>query len=223
MKRPFIVFGLLVAGSAFFTSCNKDLKDDIKTLKNRIATLKQQNSELDQAANEMEHILGSDEPMTASTTFGDNNNGTRTVEGTYKFKAGNARTQQMIKNGDGTYDIYIERINEVYWYEGAWIAFRYNPATKEITAPRSGHYWDNDFDAYGDRIRYDAGYYPNGVTVTITVNEFNLTTGRIAVVAVSSATSEYTSNIDSYYAPNRGKPASTKLTFAGTLKLFTRD
>ncbi|NII26482.1 hypothetical protein HB364_15440 [Pseudoflavitalea sp. X16] len=223
MKRSFIVFSLLVAGSAFFPSCNKDLKDDIKTLRNRVETLKQQNSGLGKEADETEHLLGSDEPMVAVTNFGDNNNGTRTVEGTYKFKASDSRTQRMINNGDGSYDIYIERINEIYWYEGAWVAFRYKPATKEIINPKSAHYWDNDFDAYDDRARYDSNLYPNGVTINITVNNFNPATGDIALVVVSSATTEYTSNVNSYYVPNQGKPVSTRLTFSGKLKLFTRD
>ncbi len=58
MKRSFVIFCALMAGALSFSSCNKNLKDDINELRNQ---------------------LGTDEPITATTTFTDKNNVERKV------------------------------------------------------------------------------------------------------------------------------------------------
>jgi hypothetical protein len=222
MKKSLVILSLLVAGSTLFSSCNKKLKDDIKDLKQQVDELKKHNSELQEQVNGVENILGSNEPIIATTTFTDNNNTTRTVVGAYKFKAGNSSTQRMYDNGDGTYDIYIERFSDVEWYEGAWVAFTYNPTTKAVTNKRGGQYW-NDEDPYYNNARYDENYITTGLTFSITVNSLNLATGEISLNFSASGTAEYTNAVVYYYVPNKGKPVSTTFSFTGKLKVFTQN
>lgn len=207
MKTSLLTFGLLLAGCALTTSCNKDLKNDIQELQGRV--------------NEVESILGANEPITATSTFTDNANATRTVTGTYKFKAGNNGTQKMVNNGNGTFDVYIERFSDVDWYEGAWISFTYNPTSKAITNKKGGHYW-GDEDSYGNQTRYDATK-PNGLTLDITVDKIDVTTGDISLKFAASGTSQYTSEAPATWSPNPGKPMSTTFDFTGKLKVFTKN
>lgn len=223
MKKPVLLFSILIAGAATFTSCNKNLKDDIKDLKNQVDTLKKHNSELQEQVNGIESALGSNEPIAVTSTFVDDNNTTRTIKEVYKFKSSGAETQSLRENGDGTYDIYIERFSDVEWYEGAWVAFTYNPTSKAITNKRGGHYW-SDMDSYGDRTRFDeVSYGGAGLTITITVNNINLATGEISLSFAASGTGAYTNTIHSYYCPNQGQPMSTSFSFTGKLKLFPHD
>lgn len=225
MKRSLIVFGIMITGSAFFSSCNKNLKDDVKDLQQQVEELKKRSSELRDQAKAAGNAVGTDEPITATTTFTDNSNNTRTIKGTYQFKSGNSGTQYMVNNENGTYDIYIERFGDVEWEEGAFASFTYNPTTKEITQKSGGHYWD-DHDNYANHMWYNPGIYASGCTVTITVNSLNVNTGEIAMSFSASATGEYTQaiyNMYDYYVPNPGQPASTNFSFTGKLKLFTRN
>jgi hypothetical protein len=225
MKKLVIIFGVLIAGSPF-VSCKK-MKDDIKDLKNQVTdlrnqndTLKKHNSTLQEHLNGVINSLGSDEPISATTTFVDNIGSTRTVKGVYEFKAADYRTQNLVKNNDGTYDIYIERFGDVEWYEGAWTSFTYNPTTKAVTNISGGHYW-YDADSYYDNARYEGGY--TGLTMSVTVDSLNLATGATSLKFSASGTGAYTSAIDWYYSPNQGKPVATNLTFVGKLKLFDRN
>lgn len=222
MKKLVLIFGVLIAGSPF-VSCKK-MKDNIRDLKNKVTdltnqndTLKKHNSNLQEQLNGVINSLGSDEPISATTTFVDNNGSTRTVKGFYKFKAIDYRTQKLVKNNDGTYDIYIERFSDVEWYEGAWVSFTYNPTTKAVSNISGGHYWD-DGDSYYDNARYEGNY--TGLTMSVTVDSINLTTGDISLKFSASGTAAYTNAVDWYYSPNQGKPVATNFAFAGKLKLF---
>jgi hypothetical protein len=201
MRRSSFIFGMLLAGSALVTSCNKDLKDDVKDLKGQVS--------------EMENSLGSNEPITATTTFKDENNVTRTITDTYKFKAGNNYSQRMVKNTDGTYDVRIERFSDVEWFEGAWMSFNYNPTTKAITDKQGGHYWD-DYGNYNDEVVYYD--YDDEVTINITLDKFDTNTGDVSIKFSASATEEYTNEV-----PTSGKPVSTNFAFTGKLKIFERE
>lgn len=203
MKKSLLIFGMLLAGSTFITSCTKDLKDDVKDLQGRV--------------NEVENLIGSNEPITATTTFTDNDNATRTVSDVYKFKASGLSTQYMIKNDDGTYDVYIERFSDVDWNESAAIEFTYNPTTKAITGEQVYHDWD-DLDAYGNFSFFNEGY--EGNTINITIDKFDVNTGEVSVKVTASATGDYTSQ---YYGPNPGKPVNTTLAFTGKLKVYERE
>lgn len=222
MKRSFLVFSIFAAGSLFFTSCNKNLKDDVKSLKSQVEELKKHNSELQEKVTGFDDVLGTNEPIIATTTYTDDDNKTRTVKNESRFKASGANTHSLINNGDGTYDIYIERFSDVNWDGGAWVAFTYNPTTKELTDQRGGHYWD-DADPYYDNIRYTRDYTSNGLTVAITLKSIDLNTGDIALAFSASATGEFTSANPYYYVPNAGAPVSTTFEFAGKLRPFSRD
>lgn len=218
MKRSMLVFGILVAGSTFFTSCNKNLKDDVKSLKNQVEELQKHNSELQEKMNGVEDAIGSNEPIKVSTTFTDDDNKQRTVTGTYRFKTSGASTHYMRKNDDGTYEIYIERIGDIDWNEGAWIGFDYNPSTKAITDLRAGHYWDG-MDAYYHNVRYSEGY-GTGLTNNLTINSIDVTTGDISIKYQGAGTADYTSQVPYYYCPNPGAPVSTSFEFAGKLRVY---
>jgi hypothetical protein len=220
MKKSLIIFGILITGTTFFTSCNKNLKDDIKDLRQQVDSLKKHNSELQESVNGVKNLLGSNEPARATTTFKDDNDSTRTITGVFYFKGGNNDTQSMTRNEDGTYSIYIERFSDVWSEEGAWVAFTYNPATKAITDPRAGQYWD-DQDPYYDNIRYDANYTTTGLTLDINIKSINVATGDISLTYTAAGTADYTNAMPYYYVPNQGKSVSSTFEFAGKLKLFT--
>lgn len=219
MKKRVILFGMLMAGSLAFTSCTKNLKDDVSDLRKKMDSLTKSNAELEGQVGGIEVILGANEPITAITTFTDNNNATQTVKDTYKFKASNYYTQYARANSDGSYNIYIERFSEMYWNEGALVKFTYNPTTKEITEKRVYHYWD-DQDKYYDRAAY--GYWElnhSGVQINITVNSFNATSGEISLNVSASGNADYSAAIGSD-APNPGKPYNTNFSFIGKVKIF---
>jgi hypothetical protein len=223
MKKSLIIFGILLAGSTFFASCNKNLKDDIKNLRQQVDSLKKHNSELQDQIGGVENILGSNEPISVTTTFKDNNDSTRTITAIHKFKSADNETQSLAKLADGNYSIYIERFSDVEWYEGAWVSFTYNPTTKAITNKRGGQYW-YDNDSYDNYARYDDNYANlGGLTFDINIKSINLTTGDISLTFTGSATSAYTSGVPYYYRPNAGKPMSTTFSFTGKLKLFTQN
>jgi len=228
MKKLLIVFGVFAIGSSL-VSCNKKLKDDINDLKSQVNDLKNQNdslktynSTLQQQMNGVINSLGSDEPITATTTFTDNSGATRTVTGTYRFKSSDYSTQKAVKNSDGSYDIYIERFSDVSWYEGAWVSFNYNPTTKAVTNIQGGQYWD-DADSYRNNAYYYSSYSGTGLTLTITVNSFDTTTGAISMKFTGAGTADYTSSVSTSYSPNSGKPEATNFTFAGKLHIFTTN
>jgi hypothetical protein len=223
MKKLLLIFGVLIAGSPF-VSCKK-MKDDIKDLQNQANelakqtdTLKAKHSSLKDQLDGIANAIGSDEPITATTTFEDNNGATRTVSATYNFKSTDYYTQYMINNGDGTYSIYIERFIDVDWNEGISVYFTYNPTTKAVTNESVGHYWD-DNDPFYDYAYYYSGSY-TGLTKSLTVDSFNLATGAISIKFSASGTSAYTASAD---VPNPGKPVSTNFAFAGKVKLFSQD
>ncbi|OQP47442.1 hypothetical protein A4H97_08075 [Niastella yeongjuensis] len=228
MKKLLIIFGVFVIGSSL-VSCNKKLKDDIDDLKSQVTDLKNQNDSLKTATDTLKsyhdalqqqlkgviNSLGSDEPITAVTTFTDNSGATRTVTGVYKFKSTGYQTQMAIKNSDGSYDIYIQRLSDVLGEEYAWVEFTYNPATKAITNYDGGQQW-SDLDPYGDEAYYNSSYGGAGLTFNVTVDSFNTTTGDISMKFAASTTAAYTGgNI-----PNAGKPTSTNFTFTGKLTIF---
>jgi hypothetical protein len=197
-----------------------DLKSQVNDLKNQNDTLKTYNSTLQQQLKGVINSLGSDEPITATTTFTDNAGTTRTVTGVYKFKSADYSTQKAVNNGDGTYSIYVERFSDVSWYEGAWAQFTYNPTTKAVTSITGGQYW-NDEDPYNDYAYYTSSYGGTGLTLAITVDKFDTTTGDFSMKFAATGTAAYTSAISSGYSPNQGKPDATNFTFTGKLRIFS--
>jgi hypothetical protein len=202
MKKLLIIFSVAIAVSPF-VSCKK-MKDDIKDLKDQVNTLNRQ--------------LGADEPITATTTFDDNTGATRTVKGTYYFKTTDYYSQRMIKNSDGTYAIRIERFEGADGTDGAGVSFTYNPTTKAVTNISGSHDW-TDADPYKNYVEYSGTY--TGLTMTVTVDNLDVTTGAISVKFSASGTAAYTAVVTDN--PNPGKPCSTNFSFVGKLKIFDRN
>lgn len=219
MKKNVTLPGLLMAVSVAFTACTKDLKDDISNLKKEMDSLTKSNAALEGDVGNIEMILGANEPITVTTSFTDDQNGTKTHHNTYQFKAANAATQYALGNIDGTYSINIERLGDIDWDEGAQVSFRYNPTTKEITEKAIVHYWSglgsyNNMASYGLQAPDHAGLQMN-----IDLKSFNLTTGEISLTATASGNGDY-SNAINWGAPNPGLPYNTKLSFTGKVKVY---
>lgn len=202
MKKLFLIFGVLIAGSPF-VSCKK-MKDDIKDLKDQVNTLNRQ--------------LGADEPITATTTFEDKSGATKTATGTYYFKSTDYYSQSMIKNSDGSYDVRIERYEGADGTDGVSLRFTYNPTTKAVTKISGSHDW-TDADPYQNYAEYSGTYA--GLTMNVTVESLDLTTGAISVKFSASGTAAYTAVVTDN--PNPGKPCSTNFSFVGKLKAFERN
>lgn len=219
MKKPVFLFGILVAGTFAFSSCTKNLKDDIKDLQKQVDSLDKSNSELDEKIKDIENAIGSNEPIAVTSTFVDDNSVTRTIKDVYRFKSSGSSTHSLRQLNNGTYEVYIERFSDVDWWEGAWIAFTYAPSTKAITRKRGGHYWE-DYNPYNNRTRYDGiNYTGSGLTIDINLKNLNLTTGEIALDFSANATADYTNTYTSN-SPNPGQAMSTTFSFTGKLRLF---
>ena len=223
MKKLLLILGVAIAGSPF-VSCKK-MKDDIKDLKNQVTDLKKENDTLKGQLNGVEDLIVAD-PISATTTFQDSTGATRTVSGTYKLKGSDYSSSHIIKNYDGaSYDVYIERIGDFNWDNGAYIQFNYNPTTKAVKNVSGQHYWA-DYDPYWDYARYKptSASVPNvGLTVSLTVDSLNMTTGATSIKFAASGNGTWTNSSDGYNTPMHGKPVTTNLTFVGKLKLFATN
>jgi outer membrane murein-binding lipoprotein Lpp len=216
MKKIVLLFlSASLMGATLLTSCNKKLKEDIKDLDSQVSDLKTKNETLQNQLNTTSAAIGSNEPITATTSFVDDNGATKTWTDTYNFKAGNYSTQYMEDNGDGTFDIYIERFSDVDWYEGAWVYFTYNPTTGVLSDKSGGQYWDWNLP-YGDNASYYESY--GNCTANITLSSINTTTGAISLSFSGTSNAAYYTNYP-YYCPNDAG-ATTTLSFTGTLKVF---
>lgn len=213
MKRTFVVFGTLMIAALSFTSCNKNLKDDIKDLK-------KQNSDMQDQLDGVAKMLGADEATTVTTTF-TYNNALRTIKQTMGFKSADYYSSAMIKNSDNTYDIQIERYLDIWGYEGMKLEFNYNPATKTISEREVQHYW-RDHGGYNSSVRYYEGNIDLGLTFNINIKSIDLTTGAISVDADINGTKEYSETVSSSSVPVRGTAVKTTFAFEGKLKVFER-
>jgi len=214
MKRSIVIVGLSLAGLAMLPSCTKNLKDDVSDLKTQVDSLKKRNAALRDHAKETQNILGSDEPITATTSYKDDAGADQSYQDKYNFKAGNYSTQYMVEQSNGNYEVYIERFSDVEWYEGAWVSFAYNPTTKEMTQKGGGQYWSNT-------SRWFNCYYYEGSTgqeVTINLKSINLTTGEISLDFTGTIAG---ANTNGNY-PNPGVAHTTKFSFTGKLAVLKR-
>lgn len=126
----------------------------------------------------------------------------------------------MEKQGDGTYEIYIERMGDIDWNAGAWFAFTYDPTTKVASDIRVGHYWDDLNYSYRHNVRYDANMASTGLTSNLTINSIDVNTGDISLKYQASATADYTNAVGYSYVPYPGKAVSSTFEFAGKLRVF---
>lgn len=215
MKRSFVVFGTLMIAALSFTSCNKNLKDDIRDLK-------KQNSDLQEKLDGVENLLGADEATTVTTTFSDVNNIERIVRQTMKFKSADYYSSSMIKNDNNTYDIEINRYGDIWGDDGVRIEFTYDPATKTLSNKDVQHYWD-DYGNYNSNARYRENYYNTGLSFNISIKSIDLATGAISLNAEISGTKEYSENVNESYVPVRGSAVKTSFAFEGKLRVYERN
>jgi hypothetical protein len=221
MKKLLLVFGVAVAVSPF-VSCKK-MKDDIKDLKNQVTDLKKENDTLKNKVGGVEDLIFSD-PISATTTFQDSTGGTKTVSGVYNLMSSDFYSQRLVKNADNTtYSVYVSRAGDMGWDNGASIEFTYNPTTKAVTKVGGSHSWA-DADPYGNWVEYNPtdSYYTNpGLTMTVTVDSLNLTTGATSIKFAAAGNSTWTNSSSGWYSPMHGKPVATTLNFVGKLKLYS--
>ncbi|MBO9635851.1 MAG: hypothetical protein J7578_22285 [Chitinophagaceae bacterium] len=205
MKRSNLVCFIFCLGVLSFSSCTKHLKDDLRRLQ--------------QQYDDLSHGLGSDEPITATTTFKDKKGNAISITDTYRFKSANYQTQYMIKQADGTYYIYFERFVDVQWNEGLAMSFIYNPATKEISRQQVFHYWDDNAE-YNSFVQYNVAQYSDGLKFDLNLRELDVSTGNISLDVKIEGTEVYTKTAPSYYVPVVGSPVSTSFSFTGKLGIF---
>lgn len=201
MKRSFVIFCALMAGALSFSSCNKDLKDDINELRNQ---------------------LGTDEPITATTTFTDKNNVERKVVGTYKFKGAATYSNALIKNSNGTYEIRINRFETVDSETGCYLEFTYDAANKKVLSKESGHYWEEMSASSGEAYVYEGDEPIAGLTFNVDIKSIDLEAGHINVEVKIEGSKEY-ALAHEYSVPNKNSGFATTFSFNGKLKKFERD
>ncbi len=166
--------------------------------------------DLEDRLDKIESALGTNEPLSIdfeSTNLED----VGIIEKTsYLFKSG-GYNEYIRDNGDGTYDVYIERFGDVNWNEGAWIFFEYEASTQETSNESAGVYF---YDQFGRNVNPTFSNEYTGNTFSLDVQSINIETGAVNV-SVSASTDETATN-NEYTA----KPMSCQFSFSGTLKVF---
>src|SRR5690554_944391 len=113
MKKNITVFaGLFFCLFVGLSSCNKKLKEDMDSLERELAANKAQVEALQNQANDQSNMLTAQSPIIVNIT-----NATRGVDDVaftanldYKFESDRPfESTYFRENGNGTYDIYIER------------------------------------------------------------------------------------------------------------------
>lgn len=205
MKRSIVLSGLILFGSLLFSSCTKQLKDDIK--------------ELQQKIDDVSHGLGADEPITPVTVFKDKKGNTITIADTYRFKGSDYNTQSLIKKQNGMYQVNITRFVDVQYSESVDISFNYDPSTKAITSKYCDHDW-NDNGEYNSRAYYNYDNFNKGLSFDIDLKKIDITTGDISLDVKINATQEYCSGMADFSVPWAGTTLSTSFSFDGKLKVY---
>jgi hypothetical protein len=177
-----------------FAGCNGDEIDD-----------------LTKRVNQLEKITGSNEPMIIDFATQDDADEDVIKNTSYFFKAAGWYTQYMGDRGDGTYEVYVERLGDLDWDEDAWFYFVYDPETGDVTEQSCGIY----FYSY-DRRTINASFRLTNVenTVDVTVKSFNVATGKIDVTVNGATTTNSDNNTYT------GNAMTMKLSFKGTLQPF---
>ncbi|WP_127129187.1 hypothetical protein [Pseudoflavitalea rhizosphaerae] len=201
MKRSFVFFCALMAGALSFSSCNKDLKDDL---------------------NELKRDIGEDEPITATTTFTDLKNTERKLTATFKYKWDNSYTDAMHKNSNGTYDINIRRYADRYSENEIELSFVYDPATKKILYKYFELNWDDLGLSNGEIEVYEEGEPRTGLTFNIDIKSIDVQAGTINFDVKIEGTKEFSTN-NPYDVPNRNSAFATAFSFNGKLSVYDNN
>jgi len=218
MKKINTLF-VVLAGTLSLTSCSKDLKNDARRLNEELNQLEAANDSLKDRINQTSYVLHLDAPANIKTILTNNEGKQAVFERQYLFKQTNTFSHCMVKNANGSYDIRIIRYLDPGSSEYCRLQFTYDPSTKLISDKSVVHYWLDPimYEAY---IEYRALPNTAGLTIDITVESINTSTGEIALTAKAAGTGEYTKNAN---APYPGQPISTTLSFKGRLEVMLRD
>lgn len=198
MKRSFVFFCALMAGALSFSSCNKDLKDDL---------------------NELKRDAGVDEPLVVTTTFTDYKNQERKITGTLKYNNGVMDSDAMIKNPDGNYEIRIGRSMNLANDQWAGLGFYYDPATKKVLYVALEHYWEDLGFSNGHVEVYQNENPTNGLSFDLNIKSIDLESGNINLELKVEGTKEYASN-NSWRVPNNNSGFTSVISFNGKLNKF---
>ena len=212
MKTYIILVSTMLLGLG---SCTKTIKDDLRDLQQKIDALKKKNAELIEKAGGVENLIGSDEPIIASTTFEGNDGLPIIIKDTFSFKGNSGYTHSMRPLPNGQIQVQIVRFGKPDEAESSYLTFKYDPITKKVTQPNVQHSW-YDRDIYWNYAIYDPSVYNKGISMKANVEKFDTNTGEIKISFTCQADAEYTSSMDEW-SPNPGKPMSTTLSFSGKL------
>jgi hypothetical protein len=201
MKRSFVFFCALMAGALSFSSCNKDLKDDL---------------------NELKKEMGVDEPITATTSFTDLKNAERKITATFKYKYGNNYSDAMSKNSDGNYEIHIRRFQDRYDENSIELYFVYDPTTKKILYKDFNLDWDDLGLSTGNIDISEDGDPETGLTFNIDIKSIDVQAGTINIDVKVEGTKEYSNN-NPYDVPNRNSAFTTAFSFNGKLTVYDNN
>lgn len=218
MKKQLSILSIFIGCLISFSSCNKNLKDDLADVQRRIDSLDKINADLRKKLAEWGKLTGSNEPIIFNTTFEDNNGGKRQIKGMYNLKGNAGSFNAMRSTEDGKIYVKISRVGNSEVLEQIELAFFYDPESKSVSNIGCAHYW-NDFDPYRNRIYYNPYLVDNGLTQELKIQKFDLQTGEIVLSYVAHADGYYTGAAGmSEYVPNPGRPVSTEFSFSGKLE-----
>ncbi len=167
-------------------------------------------NDLEDRLDKIENALGTNEPLAIDFKTTNLDDQEIIKKTSYLFKT-SGYNEYINDNGDGTFEVYIERFSDVEWYEGAWISFTYDPATKETSDESTRVYF---YDKFGNYVNPRFTNGDDGNTFALTVKSINVETGAVNVSVVAST--------DATAANNEftAKPMTCNFTFAGTLPVF---
>jgi hypothetical protein len=211
MKKIFIYISAIVLLSAFSTSCNKKLKENMDELETSLNEQKSKNETLQNQVNTLNSIVVKT-PMTVNFSTTDNNNETVAFSGDYSFAYGSDYGYSFIMDLlDGTYYVYIWRGADLETDYYSTLSFIYNPTTGAKTSIYAEVY---GYGSKGQQI-YDAEF--NGtteITNALTVSAFDFNAGTISFNYTGTTTAAYGNN---YYS---GKPMSLTLSYSGSMAKY---
>lgn len=219
MKRTFLVLAMAASGTFFLGACNKSLKDDIKSMQSKSDGLLKSGEELKKYFAELDDLVANGEPITVTTTFTDDNNKEKTVQGVYKFKSSSPVTQWIRKSSNGTFTILVARLGQIISPEQSFIRFNYNPITKEASYIYGIHSWGGRTPGYNNQFYFTTDDEHEGLSMKVDVHKLDPVSGEISFTCTAEGNAAYTDWAEEWKVPNKGTPVRTVLSFTGKLNL----
>jgi len=223
MNRTMLMLAFATAGTFLLGACNKTLKDDIKSLQGRTDSLRKSGSEIQKQLQQLNDLVGNSEPISATTTFQDLQNGSHTIGGTYRFRSNSYTTQSLVRYPEGIYEITIARSGQLTFSEYAYLNFQYDPASKKVSRIIGQHYWANIEPAFHNIFYFTYNDAHPGLTMDVGIQRLDLTTGDIALTCTATGKGDYTDWVEDWKVPVAGKEVKTVMSFTGKLQVIDRS